>query len=139
MATGVTPKLGVIVDDTPEVHEMAHSAPYEASAAQDTPILDAELPTIDPRTLSPAQQDGRRCAVPNCRRPLAGTAYQVGRLPGGEPVMACSDCGPEVCYEPQVSYEVSQDLESRGMIPEQRRWRPRPSVLRHGPGHGQAA
>ncbi len=74
-----------------------------------------------------------RCAVPNCRRLLATMAYQVGRLPTGEPVLACEECGPD------VSYEVAHEFETQGMIPEQRRWRPRLSPVTRGPRHGQAA
>lgn len=126
--------MGVIVDDTPEVHEMAQEAPLDPSITDATRINDVpSLPVIDPRTLTRAQQDGMRCAVPNCRRLLAAMAYQVGRLPTGEPVLACEDCGPE------VSYEVAHELEAQGMIPEQRRWRPRLSSVSRGPRHGQAA
>jgi hypothetical protein len=32
--------------------------------------------------------------VPNCQRLLADLAYQVGRLPGGQPVLVCEDCAP---------------------------------------------
>ena len=106
---------------------MAQGAPLDPSITDATPI-------IDPRTLTSQQQDGLRCAVPNCRRVLTmNTAYQVGRLPTGEPVLACEDCGPE------VSYEVAHELETQGMIPEQRRWRPRLSSVTRGPRHGQAA
>jgi hypothetical protein len=128
--------MGVIVDDTPEVHEMAQGAPADPSVPGATPINEGpSLPVIDPRTLSRAQQDGMRCAVPNCQRLLAAVAvaYQVGRLPTGEPVLACEECGPD------VSYEVAHEFETQGMIPEQRRWRPRLSSVTRGPRHGQAA
>ena len=126
--------MGVIVDDTPEVHEMAQGAPLDPSIKDATPINDAQsLPVIDPRTLTRAQQDGMRCAVPNCRRLLATMAYQVGRLPTGEPVLACEDCGPD------VSYEVAHEFQTEGLIPEQRRWRPRLTSVTRGPRHGQAA
>lgn len=63
------------------------------------PVIPARaLPVIDPQSLTHAQQHGRRCAVPNCQRPLADLAYQAGRLPGGKPVMICEDCAPAVDY-----------------------------------------
>jgi hypothetical protein len=52
------------------------------------------MPVIDPGSLSRAQRHGQRCAVPNCQRLLADLAYQVGRLPGGQPVLVCEDCAP---------------------------------------------
>ncbi len=67
-------------------------------------ILDApvphtrRLPVIDPGSLSAGQLAGRRCAIPNCRRLLADLVYQIGRLPGGKPVLACEDCAPAVRY-----------------------------------------
>jgi hypothetical protein len=113
---------------------MAQGTPFDPPVTDVTPISDAQsLPVIDPRSLTSAQQDGMRCAVPNCRRRLTTMAYQVGRLPTGEPVLACEDCGPEVCYE------VAHELETQGMIPEQRRWRPRLTAVTRGPRHGQAA
>ncbi|HEY3735675.1 MAG TPA: hypothetical protein VGL63_17360 [Streptosporangiaceae bacterium] len=57
------------------------------------------VPTIDPRSLTDAQLAGRRCAVPNCQRPLSGPVYKVGRLPGGRPVVACEECAGWVTYE----------------------------------------
>ncbi|MGH3155697.1 MAG: hypothetical protein ACRDNF_03835 [Streptosporangiaceae bacterium] len=58
------------------------------------------MPVIDPQSLTPAQRTGRRCAVPNCRRLLSDTVYQVGRLPGGKPVVVCEDCAPMARFEP---------------------------------------
>jgi hypothetical protein len=69
------------------------------AATLDAPVTHLHgLPVIDPQSLSPAQQDGQRCAIPNCRRLLADLAYQIGRLPGGKPVLACEDCAPAVRY-----------------------------------------
>ena len=63
-------------------------------------IMADVLPVIDPYSLNPAQIAGRRCAVPNCRRLLVyRMTCQIGRLPGGRPVLACGDCAPEVRYE----------------------------------------
>ncbi|HEY1915394.1 MAG TPA: hypothetical protein VGH27_07440 [Streptosporangiaceae bacterium] len=56
-------------------------------------------PLIDPDSLNRAQIAGRRCAVPNCRRPLIGKVFMIGRLPGGRPVLACRDCAPCVSYQ----------------------------------------
>jgi hypothetical protein len=68
------------------------------SARPDAPdVLSA--PVIDPDSLSPAQVAGRRCAVPNCRRPLIGKVFMIGRLPSGKPVLVCRDCAPGVSYE----------------------------------------
>jgi hypothetical protein len=73
-----------------------------------TSALDARVtpphitPVIDPQSLTPAQRDGRRCAVPNCRRLLADLVYQVGRLPNGQPVVVCEDCTPAVSLTPTV-------------------------------------
>jgi hypothetical protein len=77
------------------------------TAALDTAALDAPvsrthgMPVIDPGSLSRAQRDGRRCAVPNCRRRLADLAYQIGRLPAGQPVLVCEDCAPP--FSPALS------------------------------------
>ena len=54
---------------------------------------------IDPRSLTPAQLAGGRCAVPNCGRLLAPPAYEVGRLPDGRPVLACAECASGIRYE----------------------------------------
>ena len=67
-------------------------------AALDARVTHA-VPVIDPRSLTPAQLAGRRCAVPNCGRLLAPPAYEVGRLPDGRPVLACPECAPGVGYE----------------------------------------
>ena len=58
------------------------------------------VPVIDPESLTPAQRDGRRCAVPNCRRLLSDLVYQVGRQPNGKPVVVCEDCAPAVRLTP---------------------------------------
>lgn len=64
-------------------------------ATADAPVARAQsMPVIDPKPLSRAQRHGRRCAVPNCQRLLADLAYQVGCLPGGQPVLVCEDCAP---------------------------------------------
>jgi RNase P subunit RPR2 len=67
-------------------------------AALDARVTHA-VPVIDPRSLTRAQQAGRRCAVPNCGRLLTPPAYEVGRLPDGRPVLACPECAPGVRYE----------------------------------------
>jgi hypothetical protein len=67
------------------------------SAPLDGPEMIA--PMIDPDSLNRAQIAGRRCAVPNCRRPLIGKVFMIGRLPGGRPVLACRDCAPGVSYQ----------------------------------------
>jgi hypothetical protein len=59
-------------------------------------------PVIDPRSLTPAQRAGRRCAVPNCRRLLADLVYQVGRLPNGHPVVVCEECTSAIRLTPAV-------------------------------------
>lgn len=65
------------------------------AAILDAPVTRVQsLPVIDPKPLSRAQRHGRRCAVPNCRRLLADLAYQIGCLPGGQPVLVCEDCAP---------------------------------------------
>jgi hypothetical protein len=65
------------------------------------------LPLIDPRSLSRRQRAGRRCAVPNCRRPFTqGRAARVGRLPDGRPVLACAQCAPAVAFEPASAGSV---------------------------------
>jgi hypothetical protein len=56
------------------------------------------VPVIDPQSLTRGQRTGRRCAVPNCRRLLAGRTRLVGCLPTGKPVLACTDCAPAVRY-----------------------------------------
>jgi len=117
--------MGVIVDDAQEVREMAQKAALDGEA---TPTGPQSLPTIDPESLTPSQQDGTRCAVPNCRRLLKDMAYKVGRLPTGEPVLACEDCVST------VSYEAAEELGSQGMIPEQHPWE-----RKRGPGSGRAA
>ena len=64
-------------------------------ATLDAPVAHAQsLPVIDPKPLTRAQRHGRRCAVPNCQRLLADLAYQIGRLPAGQPVLVCEDCAP---------------------------------------------
>jgi hypothetical protein len=69
-------------------------------AALDAPVtLAPTVPVIDPRSLTPAQRAGQRCAVPNCRRLVADVGYLVGRLPGGKPVVACEDCAPMIQLE----------------------------------------
>jgi len=60
------------------------------------------MPVIDPQSLTPAQRDGRRCAVPNCRRVLADLVYKVGHLPNGRPVVVCEECAPAVSLTPAV-------------------------------------
>ena len=65
------------------------------AATLKAPVAHApSMPVIDPQPLSRAQRHGRRCAVPNCQRLLADLAYQVGCLPGGQPVLVCEDCAP---------------------------------------------
>lgn len=109
---GKHPAMGVTVDGTPEVREMVQKAAHDAADGQ-TPSAVFPLPTIDPESLTPSQQAGSRCAVPNCRRLLADVVRQVGRLPTGEPVLACGDCALK------VSYEIAREFQRRGMIPEQ--------------------
>jgi hypothetical protein len=60
------------------------------------------MPVIDPQSLTPAQQAGRRCAVPNCRRLLADLVYVVGRLPNGKRVVVCEDCAPAISLTASV-------------------------------------
>lgn len=45
--------------------------------------------------LTLAQLAGERCAVPNCRRRLAGPRTLLGQLPDGTPVYICDDHGVE--------------------------------------------
>lgn len=72
------------------------------TAALDAPVTRTHtMPVIDPSSLSRAQRDGRRCAVPNCRRRLADLAYQIGHLPAGQPVLVCEDCAPP--FSPALS------------------------------------
>jgi hypothetical protein len=67
----------------------------QVTATLNAPVAQVHrLPVIDPKPLSRAQRRGRRCAVPNCQRLLADLAYQVGCLPGGQPVLVCEDCAP---------------------------------------------
>jgi hypothetical protein len=71
------------------------------TAVFETPHTRAStVPVIDPQSLTPAQRAGNRCAVPNCRRLLSDLVYQVGRLPGGKPVVVCEDCAPMISLEP---------------------------------------
>jgi hypothetical protein len=72
---------------------MTGAAPLDGSGVADPPV-------IDPDSLSRSQLAGRRCAVPNCRRPLIGKVFVIGHLPGGKPVLACRDCTPYVAYQP---------------------------------------
>lgn len=51
----------------------------------------AAVRVIDPRGLTPAQLAGDRCAVPNCRRRLAGPRTFLGETPDGTPVFVCDD------------------------------------------------
>lgn len=63
-------------------------------------ISAAPLPLIDPATLTPAQQDGKRCAVPNCHRLLLlGDSFTAGRLPDGRVVRVCMECAGAVRVE----------------------------------------
>jgi hypothetical protein len=47
-------------------------------------------PVIDPRSLTRAQRNGRRCAVRNCRSHLACDAVTIGHTPSGAPVLVCA-------------------------------------------------
>jgi hypothetical protein len=59
------------------------------------------LPLISPAFLSPGQISGRRCAVPNCRRPIfLAASFTAGVLPDGRSVRVCLECAPGVRYEP---------------------------------------
>jgi hypothetical protein len=68
---------------------------------------------IDPATLTRAQRAGRRCAIPNCRRPLFrhDPEHLAGHLPDGSPVRVCSDCAPVVSFSPrgQLVTEMRDD------------------------------
>jgi len=68
----------------------------------DAPVTHGALPLIDLATLSPAQIAGKRCAVPNCHRPLLlGDSFTAGRLPDGRVVRVCVECAGAVRVEVQ--------------------------------------